>query len=49
LGARYGPEVKQFIVEQKWTSIALAFGRVLVFFLVRWLLAFRRAEYSQTD
>ena len=49
LGARYGTAAKQFIVQEKWVSIALALGLVLVFFLVRWLLAFRRAEYSQTD
>lgn len=49
LGARYGTAAKQFLVEQKWASIALALGLVLVFFLVRRLLAFRRAEYSQTD
>lgn len=49
LGARYGTAAKQLIVEQKWDSIALAFGLMLVFFLVRRLLAFRRAEYSQTD
>jgi len=49
LGARYGTAAKQFLVEQKWASIALALGLVLVFFLVRRLLALRRAEYSQTD
>jgi hypothetical protein len=48
LGTRYGPAAKQFIVEQKWASIALAVGLVLVLFLVRRLLAYRRAEYSQT-
>jgi membrane protein YqaA with SNARE-associated domain len=49
LGARYGLAAKQFLMEQKWTSIALAIGLILVFFLVRRLLAFRRTEYSQTD
>ena len=49
LGARYGLAAKQFLVEQKWASIALAIGLILVFFLVRRLLAFRRTEYSQTD
>ena len=49
LGARYGTAAKQVIVEQKWASIALTLGLVLVFFLVRRLLAVRRAEYSQTD
>ena len=49
LGARYGAAAKQLIVEQKWASIALTLGLVIVFFLVRRLLAFRRAEYSQSD
>jgi len=49
LGARYGAAAKQFLVDQKWASIALALGLVLVFFLVRRLLTLRRTEYSQTD
>jgi membrane protein YqaA with SNARE-associated domain len=49
LGARYGAAAKQFLVDQKWASIALALGLVLVFFLVRRLVALRRTEYSQTD
>ena len=49
LGARYGAAAKQFLVDQKWASIALELGLVLVFFLVRRLLSMRRTEYSQTD
>jgi membrane protein YqaA with SNARE-associated domain len=49
LGARYGPTAKQFLADQKWASIALALGLVVVFFLVRRLLALRQTEYSQTD
>lgn len=49
LGARYGAAAKQFLVDQKWASVALALGLVLVFFLIRRLLALRRTEYSQTD
>ena len=49
LGARYGTAAKQFLVDQKWASLALAAGLVLVFFLVRRLPALRRTEYSQTD
>jgi membrane protein YqaA with SNARE-associated domain len=49
LGARYGTAAKQFLVDQKWASIAMAIGLVLVFFLVRRLLALRRTQYSQTD
>jgi len=49
LGARYGAAAKQFLVDQKWASVALAFGLVLVFFLIRRMSALRRTEYSQTD
>jgi undecaprenyl-diphosphatase len=49
LGARYGTAAKQFLVDQKWASIAMAIGLVLVFLLVRRLLALRRTQYSQTD
>jgi membrane protein YqaA with SNARE-associated domain len=49
LGARYGATAKQFLIDQKWASLALAAALVLVFFLVRRLLALRRTEYPQTD
>lgn len=49
LGARYGTAAKQFVVDQKWASIAMVTGLVLVFFLVRRLVALGRTEYSQTD
>jgi len=49
LGARYGAAAKQFLVDQKWASIALALGLVLVFFLARRMLTLRRTEYSQAD
>jgi membrane protein YqaA with SNARE-associated domain len=49
LGARYGTAAKQFLVDQKWASVALALGLVLMFFLIRRLLTLRRTEYSQTD
>ncbi len=49
LGARYGAAAKQLLVSQKWPSIALAIGIVLVFFLVRRFLALRDTQYSQTD
>src|SRR5229473_2831322 len=45
LGARYGAAAKQFLVDQKWASIALALGLVLVFFLARRMLTLRRTEY----
>jgi len=49
LGARYGAAAKQFLLDQKWASVALALGLVLLFFLIRWLPVLRRTEYSQTD
>jgi membrane protein YqaA with SNARE-associated domain len=49
LGARYGVAAKQFLMNQKWVSVALAIGLVLVFLLIRRLPALRRTEYSQTD
>jgi membrane protein YqaA with SNARE-associated domain len=49
LGARYGAAAKQFIVSQKWGSAAVALGLVLIFLLIRRLVAFRRPEFSQAD
>jgi membrane protein YqaA with SNARE-associated domain len=49
LGVRYGAAAKQFLINQKWASVALAVGLVLVFFLVRRLPALRRKPYFQTD
>jgi membrane protein YqaA with SNARE-associated domain len=49
LGARYGMAAKQFLVNQKWASVAIGLGLVLVFFLIRRLSALRSAQYSQTD
>ena len=49
LGARYGVAAKQFLVDQKWASMAVAAGLVAIFFLVRRLMAMGRTEYSQTD
>ena len=49
LGARYGMAAKQFFITQKWSSVVLALGLVLLFFVVRHLPALRKIEYSQTD
>jgi membrane protein YqaA with SNARE-associated domain len=48
LGARYGMAAKEFIMNQKWASIALAVGLVLGFLAIRRLPVFRRTEISQT-
>jgi membrane protein YqaA with SNARE-associated domain len=49
LGARYGNEAKQFMVTQKWPSIALALALILIFLVVRRLPILRRIEHSQAD
>jgi membrane protein YqaA with SNARE-associated domain len=49
LGARYGMAAKEFVVNQKWASIALAVGLVLGFLAIRRLPVFRRTEISQTN
>ncbi|MGB9435072.1 MAG: VTT domain-containing protein [Candidatus Acidiferrum sp.] len=49
LGARYGVAAKEFMVNQKWASVALALGLVLVFLVIRRLPVFRRREASQTN
>ena len=49
LGARYGVAAKEVLVNQKWASVALVLGLVLLFLLIRRVPALRRTEYSQTD
>ena len=49
LGARYGAAAKEFMVNQKWASAAVALGLVLIFLTIRRLSAFARTEVSQTD
>src|SRR5208283_2958653 len=46
LGARYGATAKVFLINEKWASVALALGLVLLFFLIRRIPALRRVEYS---
>lgn len=49
LGARYGAAAKEFMATQKWASVALVLGLVLLFLAIRRVTAFHRSEYSQTD
>lgn len=49
LGARYGMAAKEFVVNQKWASLALAVGLLLGFLAVRRLPVFRRTEISQIN
>lgn len=44
LGARYGEAAKQFIMTQKWASLALAAGLILLFLVIRKLPVFRGAQ-----
>src|ERR1700758_3803143 len=48
LGARYGAAAIQFMVTQKWASVALALGIILLFLAIRRLPVLRKVEYSQT-
>lgn len=49
LGARYGREARQFLLTQKWASIAAFAGIVLLVIATRRFLALREAKYSQGD
>ena len=49
LGARYGEAARQFILTQKWTSVAMALGIVVIFLPIRRLSALRKAQYSQIE
>jgi membrane protein YqaA with SNARE-associated domain len=49
LGARYGEAAKQFIMNQKWASIAVVLALIVVFFMIRRVSILRRARYSQAD
>jgi undecaprenyl-diphosphatase len=49
LGARYGATAKQFIMTQKWASLAVALGLILIFLLIRRLQQLNRTGQAQTD
>jgi membrane protein YqaA with SNARE-associated domain len=49
LGARYGAAAKQFILNEKWPSLAIALGLVALYFLLRRWPPLRRTQYSQGD
>jgi membrane protein YqaA with SNARE-associated domain len=49
LGARYGAAAKQFVMTQKWGSLAIAAVLVLIFLILRRFPLPRRAEQAQTD
>jgi membrane protein YqaA with SNARE-associated domain len=49
LGARYGEAAKQFILTQKWASLAVVLALVLIFLVIRRLATLRKTQYSQAD
>ena len=49
LGARYGEAAKQFLLTQKWATLAIVLALVLIFFLVRRMSILRKAQYFQAD
>jgi membrane protein YqaA with SNARE-associated domain len=49
LGARYGEAAKQFLLNQKWVSLAVILGLALIFLLVRRISVLRRSQFSQAD
>lgn len=49
LGVRYGEAAKEFVLHQKWYSLALVLGLILVFVLLRRLPFFHKLKSHQTD
>jgi len=49
LAVRYGEEAKQFVLHQKWYSLAAVLGLVLAYFLIPRLPFFRKLGNSQSD
>jgi membrane protein YqaA with SNARE-associated domain len=47
LGARYGEAAKQFIINDKWVSLAVLLAVVAVFLLIRFLFTSFEKQYSQ--
>jgi membrane protein YqaA with SNARE-associated domain len=48
-GAHYGAAAKQFLFANKWASLAILLGLMLLVVLVRRIPIFRRVEVSQAD
>jgi len=49
LGARYGSAAKQFLLSQKWASLAVALALILIFLLIRRLQSMVRTGQPQTE
>ena len=49
LGVRYGEAAKDFVLHQKWHSLAAVLCLLLLFLLVRRLPIARKLRFSQTD
>jgi membrane protein YqaA with SNARE-associated domain len=49
LGARYGAAAKQFLLTQKWASLAVTFLLIVVFLLIRRAQMLARASLRRTE
>lgn len=49
LGARYGAAAKQFVMNQKLASLAIALALIVLVLLIRQVPIFSRSEQSQKD
>lgn len=49
LGVRYGETAKDFVLHQKWHSLAVVVCFILLYLLVRRLPIARKLKFSQTD
>lgn len=49
LGARYGVEAKQFLFNQKWTSLGVVLTLVVLFLIIQRLPIFKNTAQPQTD
>ena len=49
LGVRYGAAAREFVLHQRWVSLAILVGLVAVFFLVRMRPFGRRSQPSEID
>src|SRR5262249_38595978 len=49
LGARYGVAARQFLANEKWVTVVLVLGLVLVFLMIRRAAVFRPSQCSEKD
>jgi hypothetical protein len=49
LGVRYGAAAREFVLHQKWASLAILLGLITIFIAVRWLPLGRKSQPTQRD